>query len=159
MVTALYPGKFDPVTMGHVDIAARASSLFDEVVIGVAYSRSTIFTLDERMAFFQNATDEKKLTNIRVTPIEGLTVDSARSVGAAAIVRGLRTGDFGYEFDMALMNRHMAPDIESIYLMTSLETLFVSSTRIRELAGFGRDVSDFVTEQVAIAISEKFNNK
>ncbi|MDG1840007.1 MAG: pantetheine-phosphate adenylyltransferase, partial [Dehalococcoidia bacterium] len=109
--------------------------------------------------FFQNALDEKKLTNMRVTPIEGLTVDSARSVGATAIVRGLRTGDFGYEFDMALMNRHMAPDIESIYLMTSLETLFVSSTRIRELAGFGQDVSDFVTEEVAIAIKEKFNNK
>ena len=77
MATALYPGRFDPVTKGHIDIASRASSLFDEVVIGVAYSRSTIFTLDERMAFFQNAIDEKKLTNLRVTPIEGLTVDSA----------------------------------------------------------------------------------
>ena len=159
MATALYPGRFDPVTKGHIDIASRASSLFDEVVIGVAYSRSTIFTLDERMAFFQNAVNEKGLTNLRLTPIEGLTVDSARSVGATAIVRGLRTGDFGYEFDMALMNRHMAPDVESIYLMTSLETLFVSSTRIRELAGFGQDVSDFVTKEVAIAIKEKFNSK
>ena len=85
-------------------------------------------------------------------------MESAREVGATAIVRGLRTGDFGYEFDMALMNRHMAPDVESIYLMTSLETLFVSSTRIRELAGFKRDVSDFVTAEVAEAIAEKFKD-
>ena len=158
MVVALYPGRFDPVTYGHIDIAARASKLFDSVVIGVAYSRSTIFSLDERMSFFSNALDEKGIKNVLVQPVKGLTVESAREVGATAIVRGLRTGDFGYEFDMALMNRHMAPDVESIYLMTSLETLFVSSTRIRELAGFKRDVSDFVTSEVAEAIAEKFKD-
>ena len=158
MVIALYPGRFDPVTYGHIDIADRASKLFDSVVIGVAYSRSTIFSLDERMSFFSNALDEKGIRNVLVQPVKGLTVESAREVGATAIVRGLRTGDFGYEFDMALMNRHMAPDVESIYLMTSLETLFVSSTRIRELAGFKRDVSDFVTSEVAEAIAEKFKD-
>ena len=158
MVVALYPGRFDPVPYGHIDSAARASKLIDSVVIGVAYSRSTIFSLDERMSFFSNALDEKGIKNVQVQPVKGLTVESAREVGATAIVRGLRTGDFGYEFDMALMNRHMAPDVESIYLMTSLETLFVSSTRIRELAGFKSDVSDFVTSEVAEAIAEKFKD-
>ena len=110
------------------------------------------------MSFFSNALDEKGIKNVQVQPVKGLTVESAREVGATAIVRGLRTGAFGYEFDMALMNRHMAQDVESIYLMTSLETLFVSSTRIRELAGFKRDVSDFVTSEVAEAIAEKFKD-
>jgi pantetheine-phosphate adenylyltransferase len=97
------------------------------------------------------------LTNARATAISGLTVDEAKAQGAQVLVRGLRAGDFGYEFDMALMNRNMAPEIESVYLMTALEHLFVSATRIRELASFGRDVSEFVPPHVNDAILKKFS--
>lgn len=156
MTVALYAGRFDPVTNGHLDIVERAAKIFDNVVIGVAASRSTIFSLEERIELFEQASAEIGLTNVRVTAISGLTVDEAKSQGAQVLVRGLRAGDFAYEFDMALMNRNMAPDIESVYLMTALEHLFVSATRIRELASFGRDVSQFVPPNVAAVIRKKF---
>ena len=98
----------------------------------------------------------KHCDNVRVTSIQGLTVDSAKACGASVIVRGLRVADFTYEFDMALMNRNMAPDIESVYMMTALEHLFVSATRIRELSSFGRDVTEFVPAGVNAAIQKKF---
>jgi len=154
MTVALYPGRFDPVTNGHVDIVKRAARIFDSVVVGVAMSRSAIFSLEERMGMMENAV--KDLGNVRVTAIQGLTVESAKSCDATVIVRGLRVADFTYEFDMALMNRNMAPDIESVYMMTALEHLFVSATRIRELASFGRDVTEFVPAGVADAIRTKF---
>jgi len=157
MTVALYAGRFDPCTNGHLDIVERAAKLFDQVVIGVAASRSTIFTLEERIEMFEQAVASIGLTNVRATAISGLTVDEAKSQGANILVRGLRAGDFAYEFDMALMNRNMAPDIESVYLMTALEHLFVSATRIRELASFGRDVSEFVPPNVGAAILTKFN--
>jgi pantetheine-phosphate adenylyltransferase len=156
MTVALYAGRFDPVTNGHLDIVQRAATIFDEVVIGVAESRSATFTLEERMALVQGSIADAGLANVRVTSIAGLTVDEARAQGAQVIVRGLRAGDFTYEFDMALMNRNMAPDIESVYLMTALEHLFVSATRIRELASFGRDVSEFVPAAVNRAILDRF---
>ena len=156
MTVALYAGRFDPVTNGHLDIAARAAQIFDEVVIGVAASRSALFTLEERISLFQGALEDAELANTRVTAIAGLTVDEARAQGAQVLVRGLRAGDFGYEFDMTLMNRHMAPDIDSVYLMTALEHSFVSGTRIRELASFGRDVSEFVPAAVNDASLRKF---
>jgi len=156
MTVALYAGRFDPVTNGHLDITTRASTIFEQVVVGVAASRSAIFTLEERIALFEEAIQGAGLTNVRVTAISGLTVDEAKAQGAQVLVRGLRAGDFTYEFDMALMNRNMAPDIESVYLMTALEHLFVSGTRIRELASFGRDVSEFVPPKVNDAILKKF---
>jgi pantetheine-phosphate adenylyltransferase len=156
MTTALYAGRFDPVTNGHLDIISRASTIFEAVVIGVATSSSALFSLDERLALIEESVGDLNLPNIRITAITGLTVDEARAQGAQVIVRGLRAGDFAYEFDMALMNRNMAPDIESIYLMTALEHLFVSATRIRELASFGRDVSEFVPPCVNRAILDKF---
>ncbi len=156
MTVALYAGRFDPVTNGHLDIVERAAKIFDEVVIGVAYARSTIFTLEERIDLLERSIDEAGVKNTRITSISGLTVNEARAQGAQVIVRGLRAGDFAYEFDMALMNRHMAPDIESVYLMTSLDYLFVSATRIRELASFGRGVSEFVPECVNDALLKKF---
>ena len=156
MTVALYAGRFDPVTNGHLDIVERAARLFDQVVIGVAASRSTIFSLEERIEMFEQAVAAIGLTNVRTTAISGLTVDEAKAQGAQILVRGLRAGDFAYEFDMALMNRNMAPDIESVYLMTALEHLFVSATRIRELASFGRDVSEFVPSNVGDAILKKF---
>ena len=153
MTVALYPGRFDPVTNGHVDIVQRAARIFEKVVVGVAKSRSAIFTLEERIDMMEQALGN--LDNVQVTSIEGLTVDSAKACGASVIVRGLRVADFTYEFDMALMNRNMAPDIESVYMMTALEHLFVSATRIRELASFGRDVSEFVPAGVNEAIQKK----
>ena len=156
MTVELYAGRFDPVTNGHLDIVERAAKIFDNVVVGVAASRSTIFSLEERIELFEQAVAEIGLTNVRTTAISGLTVDEAKSQGAQVLVRGLRAGDFAYEFDMALMNRNMAPDIESVYLMTALEHLFVSATRIRELASFGRDVSQFVPPNVGAVIRSKF---
>jgi pantetheine-phosphate adenylyltransferase len=158
MTVALYAGRFDPVTNGHLDIVERAAKIFDEVVIGVAYARSTTFSLEERIDLLERSVDAVGVKNMRITSISGLTVNEARSQGAQVIVRGLRAGDFAYEFDMALMNRHMAPDIESVYLMTSLDYLFVSATRIRELASFGRSVSEFVPECVNEALLKKFSN-
>jgi pantetheine-phosphate adenylyltransferase len=157
MTVALYAGRFDPFTNGHLDIVQRAATIFDAVVIGVAESRSAMFSLEERLGMVQQSVADAVLPNARVTSISGLTVDEARAQGAQVIVRGLRAGDFAYEFDMALMNRRMAPDIESVYLMTALEHLFVSATRIRELASFGRDVSEFVPEPVNRAILERFS--
>ncbi|MDO9446040.1 MAG: pantetheine-phosphate adenylyltransferase [Dehalococcoidia bacterium] len=156
MTVALYAGRFDPVTNGHLDIATRAAGMFDQLVIGVAASRSALFSLEERIALFEDGVKRARLTNVRVTSIAGLTVDEARAQGAQVLVRGLRAGDFGYEFDMTLMNRHMAPDIDSVYLMTALEHSYVSGTRVRELASFGRDVSEFVSPTVNDAILKKF---
>jgi pantetheine-phosphate adenylyltransferase len=158
MTVALYAGRFDPVTNGHLDVVARAATIFAEVVVGVAASRSAIFTLEERISMFEEATLSAGLKNVRFASITGLTVDEARKQGATVIVRGLRAGDFAYEFDMALMNRDMAQDIESVYLMTALEHLFVSGTRIRELASFGRDVSKFVPPGVNEALRRKFQS-
>lgn len=154
MTVALYPGRFDPVTNGHIDIVQRAAHIFDTVVVGVALSRSAIFTIEERIEMMNEALHG--VENVRVSSIEGLTVDSAKACGATVIVRGLRVADFTYEFDMALMNRNMAPDVESVYMMTALDHLFVSATRIRELASFGRDVSEFVPAGVNEAIHKKF---
>ena len=146
------------MTNGHLDVVARAASIFAEVVVGVAASRSAIFTIEERTSMFETAARNAGLTNVRFAAITGLTVDEARKQGASVIVRGLRAGDFAYEFDMALMNRDMAPDVESVYLMTALEHLFVSGTRIRELASFGRDVSKFVPPGVNDALRKKFQS-
>ncbi|MEX2032543.1 MAG: pantetheine-phosphate adenylyltransferase [Dehalococcoidia bacterium] len=156
MTVALYAGRFDPVTNGHLDIAARAAAIFEQVVVGVAASRSALFSLEERIGFFERGLKDAGLSNVRVTAIAGLTVDEAKAQGAQVLVRGLRAGDFGYEFDMTLMNRHMAPDVDSVYLMTALEHSYVSGTRVRELASFGRDVSEFVSPAVNDAILKKF---
>ena len=158
MVTAMYPGGFDPVTKGHLDIVERASKIFDQVVVSVAHSRSGLFSTDERVALFEHAV--KHLANVRVRSHSGLTVEAAQEEGATVLVRGLRAiTDFTVEFDMALMNREMAPAIESVFLMTAVEHLFVSASRIRELASFGRDVSDLVPPGVADALRKKFPDR
>ena len=154
MTVAMYPGRFDPVTKGHVDIATRASTIFDRVFIAVAESRSALFSTEERCALATEAVDH--LANVEVITFSGLTVDAAHDNGANVLIRGLRAiTDFTVEFDMALMNRKMAPDVESAYLMTEAEHMFVSASRVRELAGFGRDVSDLVPPNVAKALVEK----
>mgnify|MGYP000996669168 CR=1 FL=1 len=155
---AMYPGRFDPVTNGHLDIVARAARLFDELVVAIPESRSTLFTTEERVTLFREAVRE--LPNVSVEPYSGLTVDFARLEGATVLVRGIRavTG-FEAEFDMALMNKKMAPEIESVFLMASLDQMFISASRIRELATLGRDVSDLVPAAVADALHAKFREK
>jgi pantetheine-phosphate adenylyltransferase len=158
MTIAMYPGRFDPVTIGHVDIVTRASKIFDRVIIAVAESRSALFSTEERRDLFANAT--ASLDNVEVITFSGLTVEEAQARGATVLVRGMRAiTDFTNEFDQALMNRKMAPNVESVYLMTAAEHMFLSASRVRELAGFGRDVSDFVPAGVSEAIVKKFADR
>ncbi|MDP6607160.1 MAG: pantetheine-phosphate adenylyltransferase [Dehalococcoidia bacterium] len=155
MTTAMYAGTFDPITHGHVDIVERAAKIYDEIVVSIAHSRSALFSTKERVDLAQRVLEG--IPNVTVTTHSGLTVDAAREKGAQVLVRGLRAiTDFTYEFDMALMNRKMAPEIESAFLMTSLDLLYVSASRVRELSSFGRDVGDLVDPIVTAALSEKF---
>jgi pantetheine-phosphate adenylyltransferase len=128
--------------------------LFEQLVIAVADSSSTMFNTEERVGLFKKAIEDH--ANVEVTPFSGLTVDFARSRGATVLIRSMRGGtDFENEFDMALMNRKMAPEIESVYLISRLEFLFISGTRIREVASLGHDVSDLVPAHVAEALKRK----
>jgi pantetheine-phosphate adenylyltransferase len=157
-LVALYPGSFDPVTRGHVDIAMRAANLVDEVVVAVyaTPSKNLLFTTAERMDLWRDAVAEAGLANVRVESYEGLTTAFARAVGAQAIVRGLRAvSDFEVEFQQSLMYRKLAPEIETLMIVTSLRHLFVSSSLLKEVARLGGDVSDLVTPAVARALQRK----
>ncbi len=157
MVTALYPGSFDPVTRGHIDVAARAAALFDEVVVAIyaTPSKNLLFTTDERVDLFQDAVCH--LPNVKVLRFEGLVVRFAQEINAAVIVRGLRSGsDFEYEYEMAFMNRKLAPDVDMVSFMTSQEHMFVSSSLLKEVARLGGDITGMVTPRVADAVYEKF---
>ena len=154
MTIALFAGRFDPVTNGHLDIARRSAVLFDSVVIGVADSSITLFSTEERVSLFKGATSDQP--NVKVMPYKGLTVDFARRQDATVLIRSMRgSTDFESEFDMSLMNQRMAPEIESVYLIARLEYLFISGSRIREVASLGFDVSDFVPAHVAEALKKK----
>ena len=160
MKKALYPGSFDPVTYGHIDIAERASSLFDELVIGVyAFpQKNVLFPVEERVRLFKEAV--KHLKNVEVTSYSELTVDFARKIGARVIIRGLRMSlDFEREFEMALMNRKLHPDIETVCLVTSPQFQFLSSSLVKEIAQLGGCVEDFVPSHVAKALKEVFKTK
>ena len=156
MAIAMFPGRFDPVTNGHRDIARRAARLFDRVIVAVADLRANyLFTTEERLELLKEAIAD--CPNIEVMAFSGLTVDFAREKGATILVRSMRAvTDFEAEFDMALMNKKMAPGIESVYLMASLEHLFISGTRIREVSGLGYDVSDLVPPHVWAALQKKY---
>jgi pantetheine-phosphate adenylyltransferase len=155
LVVAVYPGRFDPVTHGHLDITQRAAAMFTRLVVAVYDLPEAMFPVKERVVMFQQAV--KHLPNVSVKPFSGLTVDFARREKATALVRGIRAvTDFETEFDMALMNKKIAPEVESVYLMASLEHLFVSGRRIREVASLGYDVSDMVPPHVGEALRRRF---
>lgn len=156
MPTALYPGSFDPVTNGHLDIAKRAAALFDKLIIAVydAPPKRLLFTTEERVKLWQEALPN--LPNVTVEPYVGLTVDVARQRNATVIVRGLRAiSDFENEFEMALTNKKMAPEVEEVFLMSASEYLFTSSSRAKEVWGLGGYVKDLVPPNVDIALRQR----
>lgn len=158
MITALFGGKFDPVHNGHLDIARRASNLFDKLVVAVYELPTTVFTVEERVQMFEEAIKDRE--NVVVLPFKSLIVDFAREQGARVLIRSMRgITDFEYEADMALMNRKMAPEIESVYLMSTLENLFISGSRIREVSSLGYDAADLVPPHVAEALRKKFHHR
>ena len=159
-ITAIYPGTFDPITNGHLDIIARAAKLYHCVIVGVAthHTKTPLFSLEERIALVQNATTEFK--NIRVMGFHNLLVDFAQQQGAQVILRGLRAvSDFEFEFQLAGMNRRLSPDLETLFLTPAEQYEFISSTMIREIARLQGDVSSFVPNAINQALIEKFKQE
>ena len=154
---AVCPGSYDPITNGHIDVISRASVMFDELIVAVVNASvrksKSLFEVDERVGFITAATQH--LGNVRVDTFDVLIVDYARNVGAKAIVKGLRAiSDFEYELEMNQLNRHLAADVESVYLMASPQYSFLSSSGVKEIATFGGDVSALVPEEVAARLQE-----
>ena len=158
MLRAVYPGTFDPLTRGHEDLFRRASALYDEIVIGVADSRSKkpLFTLEERIEIAREALTPYK--NVRIDAFRGLTVHFAKAHQATVILRGVRSvADFEYEAQLAGMNRQMAPEIETVFMTPGESVQFISSTLVREIAAMGGDVTNFVSPAVKRRLVEKFS--
>lgn len=157
IVSAIYPGSFDPITYGHIDVAYRAAQIFDRVIVALyrgSEKPNALFTIEERIAMAREALAD--VPNIVVDSFSGLTVEYARAMGAKTIVRGLRAiSDFEYEFKLAHMNDHLAPEIEVVCLMTSSRHSFISSSLIREVASLGGDVNGLVPEHVRDALRSK----
>jgi pantetheine-phosphate adenylyltransferase len=160
MRKVIYPGTFDPVTNGHIDIIERAIALFDMVAVTVAInpSKEPLFSLEERVNMLKKSLDNYK--NVTVESFDGLVVDYAKKVGAIGIIRGLRAiSDFEYEFQMALMNRKLAKDIATIFLMPHEKYTYLNSSIVRNLASLNSDVSGFVPSAVQAALKKKYSNK
>ena len=156
MTVAIYPGRFDPVTAGHLDIVQRAAKLFERVVVAVfeAPEHDTLFSAEERIALFRDAT--KTVEGVEVKGFGGLVVDCARAEGAGAIVRGIRmTADFEHEFEMALMNKKLAPDIDVVCLITDIQYQFVRATLLKEVARLGGDITGLAPTNVIAALKER----
>jgi len=160
VTTAIYPGAFDPITNGHLDIATRAAKLFEKVIIGVydTPAKDVLFTTEERVDLVRQSIAD--LPNVEVESFTGLAVDFARKAGAQTIVRGLRVGaDFEREFEMALMNKKLAPDCELVCLMANLKYQFLSSSLLKEVASLEGYIDDLVPKPVAAALKKKVHNK
>ena len=157
---AIYPGSFDPVTYGHIDLIKRAAKIFKKVIVAVTdnSSKSSFFTLKERLMLIKRVTAD--FENIEVDSFEGLSIDYVRSKGSYVIIRGVRMiSDFEYEFQMALTNRRLSKNVETIFLMPNESYSYISSKLIKEAAALGADVSCFVPKLVAAAIKKKFSKK
>ena len=160
MTIAIYPGSFDPITNGHLDIAKRAAKLFEKLIIGVygAPNKHLLFSTKERVELVRNAI--VNLPNVEVEAFSGLTVDFAKKVKAQAAVRGLRiNADFEREFDMAMMNKKLSPELELVCLMASAQYQFLSSSLLKEVASLGGNIEDLVPKSVAEALKKKVHNK
>lgn len=160
---AVYPGSFDPITFGHLDILERATEIMDKVYLTVAVNRekSTVFSLEERIALIKKCLEGKKWAEkVEISHFTGLLVEYAKSVKANTLIRGVRqVSDFEYEFRMALMNRRLAPHIETVFLMPREELTFVSASLVREVAYWGGDLSSFVPEHVGTALLNNIHKK
>ncbi len=154
---AIYPASFDPITNGHLDVIDRSLRLFDRLIIAVAYNveKKGTFSRDERIAMVEESVRGRG--NVEIDVIEGLLVDYARRRGAHIVVRGLRgLSDFEYEFEMSLMNKHMYPELETVFLVSDEKWFYLSASRMRELASFGADIREFVPPGVADRLRDKF---
>ncbi|MBQ2688423.1 MAG: pantetheine-phosphate adenylyltransferase [Clostridia bacterium] len=159
MKTVICPGSFDPVTKGHMDIIERASKLFDKVIVAVLNnaSKNPSFTIDERIELLKETT--KHLDNIEISTFDGLLVDFAKLRGASAVVKGLRAvTDFEYEFQMSMINKKLCPEIETIFLNTSQEYMYLSSSVVKQIASAGGDISMFVPEEIRDKIVDRLLN-
>ena len=160
MIRAIYPGSFDPVTYGHLDIIKRSSELVDELIVGVLNNnaKSPLFSVEERVKMLNEVVED--LQNVKVVPFEGLLVEFAKRMDAKMIVRGLRAiTDFEYELQMAQTNQKLSGELETVFLTTSLQYSYLSSTIVKEVAAFGGDISQFVPETVIDRIQEKMDKK
>ena len=160
MLRAIYPGSFDPVTLGHLDIIKRSASIVDELIVGVLNNKakSPLFSVEERVKMLGEVT--KELPNVKVIPFAGLLVDFARQTESKMIIRGLRAiTDFEYELQMSQMNRKLEENVETVFLTTNLEFSYLSSSMVKEVAAFGGDISQLVPALVAEKVIEKMNEK
>lgn len=160
MIRAIYPGSFDPVTLGHLDIIRRASQTVSELIVGVLNNggKNPLFSIDERVEMLKEVT--KDIPNVKVVSYSGLLVEAARQTGSTLIVRGLRAiSDFDYELQMAQTNRKLNPDVETMFLATSLEYAYLSSTTVKEVAFFDGDISEFVPKPVIAKVQEKVRER
>ena len=160
MIRAIYPGSFDPVTYGHLDIIKRSSELVDELIVGVLNNnvKSPLFSVEERVKMLNEVVED--LQNVKVVPFEGLLVEFAKRMDAKMIVRGLRAiTDFEYELQMAQTNQKLSGELETVFLTTSLQYSYLSSTIVKEVAAFGGDISQFVPETVIDRIQEKIRRR
>jgi pantetheine-phosphate adenylyltransferase len=160
MRIAIYAGSFDPITRGHEDLMMRSLQFVDRLIVAVARSsaKAPVFTVEERVALIKSAIADE--TRIEVRGFDGLLVELAQSVNARLLIRGLRAvSDFEYEYQMALMNRHLAPGLETVFMVPSLDTTYISASLVREVARFGGDVSGLVHPAVAKALQAKFGGR
>ena len=158
MIRAIYPGSFDPVTYGHLDIIRRSAGMVDELIVGVLNNKAKtpLFSVEERVKMLKEVT--KDLDNVKVVPFDGLLVEFARQQKARLVIRGLRAiTDFEYEIQMSQTNHKLEPEVETMFLTTNLKYSYLSSTIVREVAAFGGDISQFVPETVAKSIKEKMS--